>query len=78
MAVTYIEEDFSGWTKVKLPVLHKVHYTDTGEPGMIFRLDQWCAENCKGRRYHSPGWTDSNFVEFEDDEDAMLFALRWS
>lgn len=77
MAVTYIEQDLGGWTKVKFPVLHKVCYTDNGEAGLIYTIDQWCKENCKGRRYHSPSWS-GNFIEFEDDEDAALFALRWS
>jgi hypothetical protein len=77
MAVTYLEEDFDGVTKVKFPVLHKVCYTDNGEAGLIYTIDQWCKENCNGRYYNSPGWTHS-FIEFEDDEDAVLFALRWA
>lgn len=59
-----------------LPVLHRVYYN----PGSPIRFDvwAWCKEHCKERFYQSPGWTKEFFAEFEDDEDATLFALKWS
>jgi hypothetical protein len=40
------------------------------------KLNAWCKENCAGewRRNHR----DVGFYEFELEEDATLFALKWS
>lgn len=63
---------------IEVPVLHKVKYTPGVPPDShIVMIDQWCARNCKANYYRSPAWTDT-FIEFEDDEDAVLFALRWA
>jgi hypothetical protein len=40
-------------------------------------VDSWLKENCRHPYYHSPGYLRKKFIEFECDEDAMLFALRW-
>ena len=34
---------------------------------------KWCTKNCKDKFYSH--WNGN--WQFEDDEDAMLFALRW-
>jgi len=68
---------------VKLPVLHKIVYGNTfSQAGRDwglheFILKEWCFDNCKASFYFHPGYTNERFVEFEDDADAMLFALRW-
>ena len=28
--------------------------------------------------YHSPGYLQEKFIQFEDDAEAMMFALRWA
>jgi len=37
----------------------------------------WLRENCKEKFYILPTWA-GNGAQFEDDEDAVLFALRWT
>ena len=85
MAVTYINKKY-GPTDVKFPILHRVVYGKTVD-GVIaayqrsYRdhlVDAWLKENCRHTYYHSPGYLTEKFIEFECDEDAMLFALRWS
>lgn len=57
---------------VMVPVLHRVHFTHY----RIAEMRYWLEANCRAPWYVSPGWTD-NFVEFEDDQDATAFALKW-
>lgn len=59
----------------KVPKLHRVHYNDKYNWGEV---QYWCKENCRAPAYTSPGWTNKKFVEFEDDEDATLFALKFA
>ena len=71
---------------VKVPVLHKVKYADTVDGVLApyqrsykdYLVDEWLKENCKHPYYHSGGWTTEKFIEFEDNEEALLFMLRWS
>jgi len=71
MTVTYkTNPAFPG---VNFPVLHRVHYRLHD----ALHMRAWLEANCQGPWYTAPGWA-GNFVEFEDDEDAVLFALRWS
>ena len=58
----------------KVAVLHRINYSSTESHLTIHR---WCEKNCKGGFYTSPGWA-GQFVEFENDEDAVWFALGWS
>lgn len=41
------------------------------------KVDAWLGENCRSPYYHGPGYIQEKFIEFEDDEEAVLFALRW-
>ncbi len=85
MAVTYIEKKY-GMTGVKFPVLHRVVYAKTvdninAEYQRSYKdvlVDWWLKENCQHPYYHSPGYLKEKFIEFECDEDAVLFALRWT
>lgn len=71
MTVTYkTNPAFPG---VKFPVLHRVHYRRHD----ALHMRTWLEANCQAQWYTAPGWA-GDFVEFEDDEDAVLFALRWS
>ena len=69
----------------RVPVLHKVVYAHTtdGVPASYQRsykdclVDTWLKDNCRSRYYHSPGYLREKSIHFEDDEEAVLFALRW-
>jgi hypothetical protein len=84
MTVTYKELD--GFPGVQTPVLHRVVYAHTvdGVPAKYqqsykdYQVFEWLEANCKGNYYRSPGWNMEKSIEFEDDEDATLFALRWT
>ena len=58
-----------------IPVLHKVKFAWSNEN--VTEIRRWCKQYCKAGYYFGPAF-NKNFCEFEDDEDAMLFALRWS
>jgi hypothetical protein len=74
-----------GETVIKFPKLYRVVYAHTTDGVMAayqrsvkdHLVDQWLEENCHGRYYHSPGYLTEKFIEFEDGQDATLFALRW-
>lgn len=57
-----------------VPVLHKVPYDY--KKYSYDEITDWLKEHCRAKSYRSPGWAPP-FVEFEDDEDATFFALRW-
>ena len=88
MAITYKRPFMDSSTKV--PILHKVCYGKSavnanpflGIPYKFYpRHDvavlEWCEANCRAAWYRSPSHCDQTFIEFEDDEDAVMFALRW-
>lgn len=60
---------------LKVPRLHEVNYNKKFNSGEVYR---WCKESCKAPFYTAPSWTGKNLVQFEDDEDAIVFALRFS
>ena len=68
--ITYREKGEYG---LIVPVLHKVHFVHYDR----VEVYKWCEGNCKAAYYPGPSWAGS-FYEFEDDEDAMWFRLRWS
>ena len=88
MAITYKSPFMDSSTKV--PILHKVCYGESAKelygpaaglkmyPRHDVAVLEWCEENCKAAWYQSPGYCDQTFIEFGDDEDAVMFALRWS
>ena len=49
-------------------VIHVQEYED---------IYAWCKENCKEPFYIFPSWTRKIGVQFEDDEDAVMFTLRF-
>ena len=73
MAVIYV---YSKILNKKVPKLHNVIISN--ENYNYRTLSEWCAENCKGLYYLIPEWSKNIGCQFEDDEDAALFALRWS
>lgn len=83
MTVTYRQNCVG----VRVPVLHRVHYRlfqpretlSTYDYALRqHQLHEWLEINCQHRYYRSPPWQDVKFVEFEDDQEATIFALRWS
>ena len=83
MTVTF--KPLKGFPDVTTPVLHRVKYAETTDDvlSMYQRsykdhlIDEWLKEYCHHPYYHSPGYLKEKFIEFEDDHEALLFALRW-
>ena len=71
---------------VKVPVLHRVVYAHTTDGAMAAYqhsykddlVESWLIDNCKHPYYRNPGWTTEKFIEFECDEEAVMFALRFA
>lgn len=71
---------------VKVPVLHKVKYADTVDlvaaayqhSYLDHQVDEWLKTNCRAPYYHSPGWMTEKSIQFEDDQEAFWFALKWA
>ena len=83
MTITYKTND--AWPGVKFPVLHKVVYARTADGVQAqwqisykdYKVNEWLKENCKSPYYHSPGYLEEKFIQFEDDEEAAMFSLTW-
>lgn len=84
MTITY--KTNVNWPGLKFPVLHRVVYDRRLNESVLAgyqrslrdcNVDTWLSENCKSSYYHSPGYMHEKFIEFEDDEEASFFALRW-
>jgi hypothetical protein len=83
MTVTY--KPMKDFPTVKLPVLHKVIYAYTVDfvQARYQRsykdclVDEWLENNCKHPYYHSPGYLNEKFIQFEDDVEAVMFALKF-
>lgn len=86
MTITYVEKKYGIFAGLKIPKLHRVVYAHTIDGVMAAYqrsykdrlVDAWLKEHCKNPYYHSPGYLQEKFIEFEDDEEAVLFALRWA
>lgn len=84
MTITY--KPMPGFPEIKMPVLHQVKYAETVDHVQAYYqrsyldhlVDAWLISNCKHPYYHSPGYLKEKFIQFECDEDALLFALRWT
>ena len=85
MTVTYkTNPRFPG---INFPVLHRVIYDrrdydpvrDTDlRTSKDHQVTSWLLHNCKHPYYHSPGYLREKFIEFECDEEAVMFSLKWS
>lgn len=82
--ITYkTDERFPG---INFPVLHKVVYAHTTDDVQAkyqrsYRdhlVYTWLESNCRHAYYHSPGYLKEKFIQFEDDHEAVMFALRWA
>jgi hypothetical protein len=84
MTVTYkTNAKFPG---INFPVLHRVVYDRRDKetvPAVYQRsykdhlVNAWLEDNCQHPYYHSPGYFKEKFIEFECDEDAVAFALKY-
>jgi hypothetical protein len=71
---------------VNFKKLYKVKYADTVDGGLAMHqrsykdhlVDEWLKENCEYGYYHSPGYLKEKFIEFENKNEAFIFAMRWS
>ena len=72
MAVTYVENHLG----FKVPRLHTVHVRRDRYSHL--ELYAWCRAHCTGAFYIIPNWHERSGCQFEDDRDAVLFALRWA
>jgi len=83
MTITY--KPMEMFPHIKIPVLHKVKYADTVDQVQAqyqrsykdHLVDTWLKDNCRSPYYNSPGYLKEKFIEFEDDREAVMFALRW-
>ena len=83
MTITY--KPMEMFPNIKIPVLHKIKYANTVDDVeaqyqrsyLDHLVDEWLRANCKSPYYHSPGYLKEKFIQFEDDKEAMLFALVW-
>lgn len=83
MTVTYkTDARFPG---VNFPVLHKVVYARTAD-GVYAQYQRsykdhlvymWLESNCRHRYYHSPGYLREKSIQFECDQEAVMFALKF-
>jgi len=86
MAVTYVETKFGINKTLRVPKLHRVDYAKTeGDVMAMYQIsykdhlvDAWLKENCRHPYYHSPGYLREKFIQFECDEEAVMFALRFA
>ncbi len=71
---------------VRIPVLHRVVYARTPD-GMFLpyarsdrdlQVNAWLESNCRHGYYHSPGYIKEKFIQFECDEEALMFAMKWA
>ena len=85
MAITYVKKKY-GETDVKFPVLHRIVYDRRLNESVLagyqrslkdVKVDAWLSENCRSSYYHGPGYIHEKFIEFEDDVEATMFALKW-
>lgn len=62
--------------------MYKVVYSKAmdGVPALYRRdhlVDEWLKENCIHPYYHSPLHLREKYIQFENDKEAVMFALRW-
>lgn len=84
--MTIIYKSMDMFPNVQVPVLHKVVYAYTVDGVQAqwqksykdYIVNEWLKENCKHAYYHSPGYLEEKFIQFEDDQEAVMFALRWA
>lgn len=81
MTVTYKITDIG----IKVPILHKVVYDYVEHTVLRYtyseknaQIDEWLKQNCSHSYYHSPGYLQEKFIQFECDHEALLFALKWT
>jgi hypothetical protein len=41
------------------------------------KVDAWLEANCRSPYYHGPGYLKEKFIQFEDDAEAVAFALKY-
>jgi len=78
MTVTY--KPLDRFPSIQVPILHSVAYGRRKlnyEHPKDAEIREWLRENCKHMYYTYPSWMDQYGVQFEDDDEAMMFSLTW-
>lgn len=73
--ITYTYPYLEHAPTLKVPKLHDVYYNSRFTNGEVYR---WCKENTCAPFYTAPSWTGKCLVQFEDDADAVMFALNFA
>lgn len=68
--ITYTVDTRSG---IPIPKLITIRISQTF---VYLDMYNWLRENCRGKFYILPSYAGYG-CQFEDDEDAILFALSW-
>lgn len=73
--IQYIDNIPPKWTEVVI-TWDRILEDDLVNPNMLY---DWC-DRRKGGMYHVHGWksTEGFAFRFEQESDAVLFALKWS
>lgn len=74
MTITYKDVVINADLKMTVPKLITVCVTQNPP---YAEMRNWCTENCQAPFYMLPSWYGKG-CQFEDDEDALMFALRWT
>ena len=59
---------------IQVPKLHRVTYD---RKYTWQEVNYWCNNHCRASFYTAPSWAGT-FIEFEDNTDASMFALKFS
>lgn len=46
--------------------------------GLLPQVERWCRTECRGKYTVSYYYDHSNNILFEDEQDAVAFAMTWS
>lgn len=61
-------------TRSRATFSHRINFNTVGY-STLPKMKEWCEENCRGlwrnEQVHAIYW------QFEDEQDAMMFMLRW-
>jgi hypothetical protein len=62
-------------TRAKMKFDRRINFENIS-PERYGLMKQWCDENCQG--FWNSNSTYAVYFQFENDRDAMMFALKWA
>ena len=65
-------------TRVRATFRHRVDF-ERIDPRKIDEIKRWCETNCRDiwKFNYSYGDIGGYYLQFDDDQDAMMFVLKW-